>query len=451
MLLDGKPGHRVRLGVVMFRWNQLVRLAVPGAAVVVLTVGLAWPALAEPATSVNYRNQASVTRFGGLAFDTCSAPSQAAMQAWAASPYRAIGVYVGGVNRTCDQRNLTSAWVSAVSGRWSLLPIYKGLQAPCGGKPTDQKITPSAAASEGRSEADQAAAAVRALGMINGSAIYFDMEPYTTTDTACRTTVLTFLSAWTKELHRLGYAAGVYENLNLGARDLAGVYTSTRYARPDALWIARYDGSPSLSGWAGIANSMWAVHQRAKQYRAEVTETYGGVRITIDIDNVDAPVATLAHGYHVTSTSSLNARSGPGTSYPTVKSYAPGASLTVVCQAPGSTVRTTSVWDKLIDGTYVTDYYVSTPSNTGYSPPLTPCRYAYQVTAAVNQRSGPGASYAVTGSLPAGSLAWVSCQKAGSLVGGTRIWDKISYQHWVSDYYVATPSSTSYSRPVPRC
>ena len=437
----------------MFRWRQLARLAVPGAAVAVLTVTLAWPALAEPATSVSYQSQASVTRMQGLAFDTCSAPTRTAMQAWAASPYRAIGVYVGGVNRTCQQPALTAAWVSAVSDRWSLLPIYKGLQAPCGGKASDQKIIPSAAASEGTSEADQATAAVRALGMINGSAIWFDMEPYTTTDTACRTAVLTFLSAWTKELHRLGYAAGVYENLNLGARDLAGVYTSASYARPDALWIARYDANPSLSGWAGIADSMWAVHQRAKQYRAEVRQSYGGVTITIDIDNVDAPVATLAHGYQVTSTSPLNARSGPGTSYPVVKSYPAGASVTVVCQAPGSTVGTTSVWDKLLDGTYVTDYYVSTPSNTGYSPPLTPCRYAYQVTAgtAANVRAGPGASYPVTGSLPAGALAWVSCQKSGSLVGGTRIWDKISYQHWVSDYYVATPSATGYSKPIPRC
>lgn len=59
--------------------------------------------------------------------------------------------------------------------------------------------------------------------MFKGGAIYYDMENYTTTDSACRGAVLTFLSAWTKELHHLGYVSGVYENLNLGARDLAGV------------------------------------------------------------------------------------------------------------------------------------------------------------------------------------------------------------------------------------
>lgn len=294
----------------MFRWRRLLWLAVTAAALALATVGLAWTVLADPAIPVNYRNQASATRFGGLAFDTCSAPSQAAMQAWAVSPYRAIGVYIGGVNRTCKQPELTAAWVSAVSGRWALLPIYKGLQAPCGGKSTDQKITPPAAASQGRSEADRAAAAASALGMVRGSAIYFDMENYTTTKAACRITVLTFLSAWTRELHRLRYVAAVYENLNLGARDLAGVYSSTAYARPDALWIARYDANPSLTGWAGIADSYWAVQQRAKQYRAEVTQTYGGVTITVDVDNVDAPAATLAHGYRVTPAGILNTRTG---------------------------------------------------------------------------------------------------------------------------------------------
>ena len=72
------------------------------------------------------------------------------------------------------------------------------------------------------------------------------------------------------------YVAGVYENLNLGAQDQAGVYNSASYARPDALWIARYDLNPTLTGWAGIGDSLWAVHQRAKQYRADFAATYGG-------------------------------------------------------------------------------------------------------------------------------------------------------------------------------
>ena len=127
--------------------------------------------------------------------------------------------------------------------------------------------------------------------------------------------------------------------------------------------------------------------------------------------------------------------------------------MPVACQAPGSTVGSTKVWDKLTDGSYISDLYISTPSNTSYSAPVARCRYPYQVTAisGVNQRTGPGTSHSPNGQLASGSLAWVTCQQAGSKVGTTRIWDKISYRHWVTDYYVATPSLTTYSQPAPRC
>jgi uncharacterized protein YraI len=431
------------------------RTTLAAVAAVLMMAAAAGPAAAAPATPVSYPARASATGYAGLAFDTCAAPSLATMQAWGTSPYRAIGVYVGGQNRTCAQRELTGGWVGAVSVLgWRLIPIFKGRQPPCGGKPTDLKIVPAAAASEGTWAAGNAAAQAKALGMIEGSAIYYDMEAYTAGVASCRNAVLTFLSAWTSQLHRLGYVAGVYENLNLGAADLAGAYNSASYARPDALWIARYDQNRALTGWAGIPDSRWAVHQRAKQFRADFSETYGGVTVTIDADNVDAPVATTAFGYHVTSGSNpAAARSGPGGSYPVVKTHPAGAAVAVVCQAPGSTFGTTTVWDKLTDGSYVTDFRVDTPSGTGYSAPVTRCQYPYQVTPATGARlrGGPGVSYPVTGSLPAGSLAWLVCQQAGTWVGKSRVWDKISYRHWVSDSYVATPSATGYSKPVPRC
>jgi uncharacterized protein YraI len=442
-------------GVIMFRWSRLWRPALAGAAAMVAAVAVAVPATAEPATTVSYPAWASATRYTGLAFDICSAPSLAAMQAWGGtSPYQAIGVYVGGQTRTCSQPELTRSWVGAVSVLgWRLIPIYKGRQPPCGGRPGDLKIVPAVAASEGTWAAGNASEQAKALGMLKGSAVYYDMENYTTGDTTCRNAVLTFLSAWTKELHRLGYVSGVYENLNLGAGDLANVYNSTSYARPDALWIARYDLSPALTGWAGIADSLWAVHQRAKQFRANSAETYGGVTMTVDADNLDAPVATTAFGYLVTSGRAIAARSGPRASYPTVKVYQAGAAVPVVCQAPGSTWGTSNVWDKLTDGTYVPDFRVDTPSDTGYSAPITRCRYPYQVTPSngVNLRAGPSVSSPVTGQLPGGSLAWVVCQQTGSLVGSTRIWDKIANRQWVSDSFVATPSATGFSKPAPRC
>lgn len=429
-------------------------------AVGVLSAGTALasapPAAAEPDTAVAHTAGASATRYSGLAFDTCTAPPLTAIQAWSASPYRAVGVYIGGVNRTCAQPQLTASWVTSVSAlKWRLLPIYKGLQPPCGARPTDAKISsvPATARSQGAAAATDAIAKAKALGMQPGSAFYNDIEHYVQTDPTCQAAVLSYVSAWTKELHRLGYVSGVYMNLNLGAKQLSDVYTSTAYARPDALWIARYDGVDSLKGWTSIADSKWASHQRAKQFKGSHNETYGGVTINIDTDRLDTPVATVAYTYTATSSTVLNARTGPSTAYPVAKSYAPASSLKVVCQAPGSTVGSTRVWDKLSDGTYVTDYYVSTPSNATYSAPLPRCTYPYQTTApgGVAERSGPGTSYPTVGTLPNGSLAWVYCQRPGSTVGTTKIWDRMDNGRYVSDYYVTNSSNTTYSKPAPRC
>src|SRR5581483_373627 len=53
--------------------------------------------------------------FTGLGFDTCTAPSLSALGAWLASPYRAVGIYVGGVNRACGDGNLSASWVTGAT------------------------------------------------------------------------------------------------------------------------------------------------------------------------------------------------------------------------------------------------------------------------------------------------------------------------------------------------
>lgn len=412
------------------------------------------PAAAEPATTVGYPAGGTATRYTGLAFDTCTAPSLAQITAWQASPYRALGIYIGGPNRTCAQPQLTPSWVRAVTALgWRLIPIYMGRQAPCTFRPNAVEITPSAAVSQGVASAADAISRAKALGLWGGSAIYGDMEHYLATDTGCRTTVLRYLSGWTRELHRQGYLSGVYAHLNSGAQHLTQAYTSTSYARPDALWIARWDLSSSLTGWSGISDVRWPSHQRAKQYRGDHDETWGGVTLNIDNDRFDAPVATVAYGYRVTSSTPLYARTGPSTAYPATTSYPPGTVLPVMCQVLAAKVGTTSVWNKLGNGLYVTDYYLSTPSNTGFSAPLPQCSYPFQVTASigVTRRTGPGTSYQSAGTLPTGGLAWISCQKPGTRIGSTAVWDRMTDNLWVSDYYVATPSSTTFSAPILRC
>ncbi len=413
----------------------------------------AWPAAAEPATTVAYPKASSATRFNGYAFDACDAPSAATMKAWTASPFDAVGVYIGGPNRTCSQSNLTAGWVTSVSVMgWRFIPIYMGRQAPCTFRVNGVEFTATSATASGTADAADAVVKAKALGMLPGSAIYGDMEHYLATDSACRDAVRRYVSSWTKELHRQGYLSGIYAHISSGARHLSDSYASTTYARPDALWIARWDGSSALTGWAGIPDSGWSNHQRGKQYRGDHDETHGGVRINIDSDRFDAPVATVAYSYRVTDTTPLNGRTGPSTAYPVAKTYAVGSTIKVVCQTAGGTVGSTAVWDRLADGNYVTDRYVRTPSSTTYSAPLPLCTYPFQVNAGVvNKRSGPGATYAVTGTLSSGALAWISCQRSGTPVSTTSVWDRLDDGAYVTDYYVATPSKTTYSTPIPRC
>ncbi len=72
--------------------------------------------------------------YTGLGFDQCHAPEQYKMDAWlAASPYRAVGIYISGASRGCrDQPNLTPTWISTqLANGWRLLPITLGPQANC--------------------------------------------------------------------------------------------------------------------------------------------------------------------------------------------------------------------------------------------------------------------------------------------------------------------------------
>jgi hypothetical protein len=415
---------------------------------------LVWgtPAQAEPTTPITYNAGTTATRFTGLAFDTCTAPTLAQLSAWKASPYKALGIYIGGANRSCAQPQLTPAWVTAATAMgWRLVPVFLGLQAPCSTRTTALKMSTTSSNRQGVREADDAVAKAKALGILPSSAIYNDMENYDRTNAVCRSAVLHYLSAWTKELHLQRYLSGVYAHQNSGAPDLAAVYNSSTYARPDALWIARWDGSNSLTNWPTVSNTLWAAGQRGKQYKGDHAETYGGVTLHIDNDRFDAPVASVAYNYTVRTT--IHSYSGPSTTYPVRATIAANAGVRIVCQTFGPKLGTTSVWDKLIDGTYVTDYYVRTPSKPGYSAPLPGCAFPFQTTINnLTRRHGPGAAYAAYPSaLPIGSLAWIACQQAGSKVGTTSVWDRLSDGSYVTDYYVATGSNTTYTAPIRRC
>ena len=225
--------------------------------------------------------------FTGLGFDACTAPSSRSMAAWTSSPYRALGVYIGGENRGCSQPNLTAAWVSAQSaGGWHLIPTFVGLQAPTSSCSSCAKIVASQATAQGTASAIAAIEDAGAIGMGPGTPIYFDMESYTPT-TSATAAVLTFLSAWTTKLHSLGYVSAVYSSSSSGIADLADAAGSGA-AEPDALWIANWNGQQNTLD-PNVPSSLWAQHQRLHQYRGGHDETYGGVTINVDNNYLDGP------------------------------------------------------------------------------------------------------------------------------------------------------------------
>jgi hypothetical protein len=233
--------------------------------------------------------QARAGVYTGYGFDTCSAPSLGALNAWAASPYRAVGVYIGGVNRACADGNLSASWVaSAVSTGWSLLPLYVGLQAPCVSQASLQNISSNAttASSQGVSAADDVAARAAAFGLPSGSPVYFDMEGYKTTDAACTKVVQAFVTGWVGELRAQGYVAGVYGSAASTIRDIASLGGSM----PDDVWIANWNGNASVFGDPYVSDSLWPNHQRIHQYKGGHKETYANVTLNIDSNFVDAAV-----------------------------------------------------------------------------------------------------------------------------------------------------------------
>jgi hypothetical protein len=232
--------------------------------------------------------------FTGLGFDACSAPSSKAMAAWEDSPYRAIGVYIGGLNRACSQPNLTASWVSAqTAAGWHLIPTYVGRQAPTSACSSCALVSTfqATAATQGAEAAADAVAQASAIAIGPGSPIYFDMEAYSLTSSASAAT-LAFLEAWTNKLHALGYVSGVYSSSSSGIADLADEI-GTDYVQPDALWIANWNGLQNTAD-PEVPASAWANHQRIHQYRGGHNETYGGTTINIDNNYVDGPTVGSA-------------------------------------------------------------------------------------------------------------------------------------------------------------
>ncbi|CUR57815.1 Peptidoglycan-binding domain 1 protein [metagenome] len=239
--------------------------------------------------------------FTGYGFDQCLAPTQSAMDRWwAKSPFSAVGIYISGDSRACrSQPNLSPTWVAAQVARgWRLLPIALGPQASCQPRfpryQDDFTISDKAAggyataAAQGAAEADKNAADATAYGIGPGSTIWYDLEGFDLTNTACRESALVFVSGWVTRIKEHGYVAGFYSSASSGIKmlDDARVQRPGQFALPDRIWIARWDGAANTST-TYIPEDGWRPGGRMKQYRGGHNETWGGVTINIDSNFID--------------------------------------------------------------------------------------------------------------------------------------------------------------------
>jgi hypothetical protein len=288
------------------------RLRHPSRAAVPLIAGLLSLSLMAPASPVatTTGNVATPGNFTGFGFDQCLAPSQDAMDAWLdRSPFLAVGIYISGDSRACrNQPNLTPTWISTqLTKGWRLLPITLGPQASCNPRfpryGNDETIDPhpgdtgnyALAATQGTAEGSKTVTDATALGLSQGSTLWYDLEGFDITKTNCRESALRFLSSWTARVRGLGFKAGVYSSASSGIKmlDDARIARPTAFSLPDYLWIARWDEEANTST-TYISDDGWNPHRRVKQYQGGHNETWGGVTINIDRDYLDVGRGTVA-------------------------------------------------------------------------------------------------------------------------------------------------------------
>jgi len=269
-----------------------------------LTVGSALVVVAAPAQA---ENVATPGNFTGYGFDQCLAPSQAAMDAWLrSSPFWAVGIYISGDSRYCrSQPNLTPTWITTqLANGWRLLPITLGPQASCTTRERylqQVRINPAPtnrygkARAQGRAEARKAVARATQLTIAPGSTLWYDLEAFSTAPTDCRESALSFLSAWTKKLHKLGFVSGVYSSAASGVKMLDDAQTLRpgTYAMPDQIWIADWNNKADVYS-TYVRDSSWMPHKRVHQYRGGHNETHGGVTINIDSNFLDVGDGSVA-------------------------------------------------------------------------------------------------------------------------------------------------------------
>jgi photosystem II stability/assembly factor-like uncharacterized protein len=237
--------------------------------------------------------------FIGQGFDKCEIASPNQLQTWrAASPYRIVNLYIGGASRYCANAALSAALLAQLSQQgWQFIPTWVGPQAACTSYTWRMSYDLDTAYNQGLAEANAAIDVAVNLGLTladqSGTIIYYDLEYYPYTNTACHNAAKAFIAGWTAQLRGTGNHAGVYSNGPI----LSGFASIPNI--PDAIWPAHwltpYYYNPDATVWDvySLSNSLWNNQQRIRQYTGGHNETWGGLTLNIDSDVSEGIVATL--------------------------------------------------------------------------------------------------------------------------------------------------------------
>jgi surface antigen len=129
------------------------------------------------------------------------------------------------------------------------------------------------------------------------------------------------------------------------------------------------------AGNATVEEYNWSNYLRYGQRTTRAPRYIHFVGATIQTVSLPAPAAPaqpVGHAYRTTDV--VRQRSGPGTGYRTIGILPAGQRIMIVCQArSASVINGTGIWDRLSDGSYVTDYYTTTPAFNRLSPGLSAC------------------------------------------------------------------------------
>ncbi|KAA1425256.1 DUF1906 domain-containing protein [Mumia zhuanghuii] len=230
--------------------------------------------------------------FTGFAFDACTAPTQAQMDAWwVSSPFGAVGIYISGSSRACAQPNLTRSWVTTQASRgWRLLPIHVGMQAPCyAGNKQKMSSDPATARSQGVLAANESVTAATALAIGRGSTLTLDIEWYPISNAACNAAVIEFVHGWSSRIAQHGYRSGLYSSASAAIRTMNNLRNASvsGYHYPDALWFGWYNGKANLKAEPYLDDRYWVDGKRIHQYVGNAVTRYNGVTINIDRNVMD--------------------------------------------------------------------------------------------------------------------------------------------------------------------